>query len=171
MARKPKTEAEPPPDRPADKARRKGERPTDDEYAERVDYAYALLARRKRPSEIKRRMRAKWPGMPARTIQNYLARAREQIQANAAQGRAVLRADSLALYESGIDDDKVPFRDKVKAQERIDKLLGLEVQLPPLELLCGYLGISLEQLRERLGVDAGGPVPGVAPAAATPADA
>jgi hypothetical protein len=63
------------------------------------------------------------------------------------RGRQTHRAGALALYESMLADPNVAIRDKVKAQERIDKLLGLEDKSnqPPLEVILGQLPTQIAE--------------------------
>jgi hypothetical protein len=90
--------------------------------------------------------------------------AREALIADLTRGRQALRADALGFYESVLADPKVAIRDKVKAQERIDKLLGLEDKSnqPPLEVILGQLPTALADplrrlLAERVSIGGSGP--------------
>ena len=68
-------------------------------------------------------------------------------------GRQFHRANALAYYESVLADRTASHRDKTKAQERIDKLLGLEDKSnqPPLEVFLGQLpAVVSEPLRRVL---------------------
>src|SRR3989304_1107078 len=55
------------------------------------------------------------------------ARGRTIMLAEIARAKTELRAESLALYRAIIAEPKASNRDKIKAQERIDKLLALEI--------------------------------------------
>jgi hypothetical protein len=99
--------------------------PTDDEVEERVEFARGLLARHNRKSTVKRLMREKFGEMDARTIERYLSRARRRMLADIGRGRDDLRAESKAMYSSIISDNSANHFARLKAQERIDKLLGL----------------------------------------------
>ena len=84
--------------------------------------------------------------------------------ADLTRGRQTHRADALAFYESVLADPSRTVRDKVKAQERIDKLLGLEDKSnqPPLEVVLGQLPPAVADplrrlLAERVRPGGGGP--------------
>lgn len=88
-------------------------------------YVRELCDGRRHNGEIKRMAAAKF-GVKPRTIEHYLTEVRnERIEES---GRTVddHRADSFHFYISVLRDKKADPRDKIKAQERIDKLLGLE---------------------------------------------
>lgn len=138
---------------------RKPKHPTAAEMAARVEYARQLLAGGAYKSTIAAALRAKFGPLCARTVEVYLSRAREKIHAAAHDGRVELRCESLAFYRSIIADPKADHRDKLKARERIDKLLALELRLPPVEVLCEYLGFTPEQLAAAVASVAGRPVP------------
>jgi hypothetical protein len=84
-----------------------------------------MLLRRVPKSTIKRAFRTRFE-ISANTIEGYLGRAREAMLIDHSRGRLTHRAGSLAFCKSVLADAKVSVRDKVRAQERIDKLLGLE---------------------------------------------
>lgn len=132
-----------------------GRKPTNDEIAERIELCRSMLLRRVPKSTIKRAFRQRFGAdIDHGTIERYLTRAREVMLTDLTRGRQTQRANSLALYESVLADPAVTVRDKVKAQERIDKLLGLEDKSnqPPLEVLLGQLPTTIaEPLRGLLG--------------------
>jgi hypothetical protein len=102
-----------------------GEKPTKEQLEERIERTREMLASGLQKRVIKRRL-AKRYGVNPRTCETYLARARELIVQASGRARPEWRAESLAFYESVIADRLASTRDKVKARERIDKLLGLE---------------------------------------------
>jgi hypothetical protein len=102
----------------------RGRIPTE-ELEERIDFAYKLLCRRLYKSDIKRALKQRY-SMPARTCEDYIARARERIVAETGESKPEHRAKSLAFYESVLADPEEKAADRIRAQERIDKLLGLE---------------------------------------------
>ena len=125
-----------------------GRRPTVEELAERIEFCRSMLLRRVPKNTIKRALRAKFGGeISANTIEGYLGRAREALLADVGRGRHNHRANALGFYESIVADPKVAPRDKIKAQERIDKLLGLEdkTNQPPLEVVLGQLPAAVSQ--------------------------
>lgn len=92
---------------------------------EAVDLAESLLSRRYSKAFIKSQLKEKFDCC-ARTCERVLSRARERIIAASGADRTAHRQDALAFYNSIIRDDKANVREKIIAQERIDKLLGLE---------------------------------------------
>jgi hypothetical protein len=119
-----------------------GRRPTVDELAERTELCRSMLQRRVPKGTIKRAVRQRFGAdIDHATIERYLTRAREALLTDLTRGRQTHRADALGFYESVLADSKAAFRDKIKAQERIDKLLGLEDKSnqPPLEVVLGQL--------------------------------
>ena len=103
-----------------------GRRPTSAEITERIEFCRALLLKRQPKSTIKRLFRQRFGDVTARTIEDYLSRAREAILADVEATRQNLRDMQLASYESFVANPKVIDRDKLRALERIDKLMGLE---------------------------------------------
>src|SRR5262245_28000438 len=121
-------------------------RPTYAVMEERVELVRTLLLRRVSKSTIKKVMREKYrEDFSARTIEDYIARARQIIAENIGRGRQSMRAESLATYEAVIaSPESNPFA-KIKAQERINKLMTLEgdADAPDLEKLLALLPDSL----------------------------
>jgi hypothetical protein len=64
-------------------------------------------------------------GANRRTAQSYLARAKRALLEAARRSRDEHVADAYAFYCAVISDPNAKHADKLKAQERIDKLLGL----------------------------------------------
>ena len=124
----------------------KGRKPTTEEIAERIELCRSMLLRRVPKATIKKAFRTRFGAkLSHRTIERYLARAREALLADLTRGRQTHRADALGFYESVLADHTASLRDKVKAQERIDKLLGLEDKSnqPPLEVVLGQLPAAI----------------------------
>jgi hypothetical protein len=142
----------------------KGRRPTTEEVAERIELCRSLLLRRVPKATIKKAFRQRFGGdIDHTTIERYLLRAREAMLEDLTRGRQTHRAGALAFYESVLADHSASLRDKVKAQERIDKLLGLEDKSnqPPLEVVLGNLPTAIADplrrlLADRVRADAGG---------------
>lgn len=108
-------------------------KPTIDQYQARVDLCITLLATRMHKSQIKSAIRqfvAKQMGIDrevsARTCEEYLSRAREQMAERRKQTTDQHINNGLGLYEQLIRDSKTPHHVKLRAQERIDILLGIE---------------------------------------------
>jgi hypothetical protein len=144
----------------------KGRRPSVEEIAERIELCRSLLLRRVAKATIKKAFRQRFgTDIDHATIERYLTRAREAMLSDLTRGRQNHRAGALAFYESIFDDHTASVRDKVKAQERIDKLLGLEDKSnqPPLEVILGNMHPRFaEPLRRILadGVQPDGDRPG-----------
>lgn len=100
---------------------------------ERVDFCVELLANRFYKSQIKAAFRAKFgdktPGakpIAFTSIEVYLVRAREQMRKNLEQSQKEHAEKAVAFYEQIIRSSKTPYHVKVRAQERLDMILGLE---------------------------------------------
>lgn len=122
--------------------------------AERIEFIRSAIVKRKPKSVIKSEFTEKFGKVSPRTIERYLSRARELILSTAADSRDWFRAQSLALYGSILSGDKVKVRDRIKAQERIDKLLGLESKIPMTgleEFLASLPPEFVAELRRVLG--------------------
>ncbi len=91
----------------------------------RVKHVYEMLVAGKTKTEVKRYCKSEW-GVSARTCEDYLKRARESIFMELHQDQDSHRALSLSTYKAILSSDKSSQADKVRAQTRIDKLLGLE---------------------------------------------
>jgi hypothetical protein len=131
----------------------KGRKPTTEEVAERIELCRSMLLRRVPKSTIKKAFRQRFgQDIDHGTIERYLTRAREAMLDDLTRGRQTHRAGALAFYESVLADHTASLRDKVKAQERIDKLLGLEDKSnqPPLEVVLGQLPTAVSYPLRRL---------------------
>lgn len=96
-------------------------------------------------------------GLPApsgNSIERILSRAREALASRINKSRTDHRGEAYALYDSILNDPMASIKDKLYAQERIDKLLGLEVKQAdiPVEMdqkeaasrIMGILGINIK---------------------------
>jgi hypothetical protein len=127
--------------------RRAYHKPTTDELEERTEYVRTLLLQRHPTSVIKRLVRQRYRDLAARTIQNYIARARQLLLIDVHRAKVDQRALSLATYESIIAKSRASDVAIIKAQERIDKLLGLEERIPDdPRYLLEQLGIRPEEI-------------------------
>lgn len=99
-------------------------KPTQAELEERIEFTAKLLAARYFKGDIKRALVARY-SVDARTCERYLSRARELLIEWSGKSKDEHRNDALAFYESIIRSDASP-ADRMTAQGRIDKLLGLE---------------------------------------------
>ena len=71
------------------------------------------------------------------------------------KGKCDFRCESLAFYRAVLASPKATFTEKLKACERIDKLLGLEVKLPStpkaaMRGLAEALGFPIEEVRDQM---------------------
>lgn len=110
---------------PATDIATKAIRPTHKEHRERVAMCRALLGKCVHDGDIKRIVAAKY-GISKRSVERYLRSAREQMVAETGQPREVLQAESVEFYRTICQKKEAEDRDKIKARERIDKVLGLE---------------------------------------------
>jgi hypothetical protein len=101
-------------------------KPTREQKKARVKYAVALLSGAVHTREIVRRLGARY-GVCRRTSELYLARARAALVERTGRPVEQHRLDAFAFYESVIRDPEATVREKLLAQARIDKLLGLEL--------------------------------------------
>lgn len=101
-------------------------RTSDAELEERVELVRTLLCSRYPKYKIKRLLKERYDVCP-RTVENYLARARRELVEATGQGKDEHVADAYAFYLSILENRETATRDKLKAQERMDKLLGLEM--------------------------------------------
>jgi hypothetical protein len=122
---------------------------------ERVGFVQDLLAAGRRTSSIQQALRDRYGHLGHRQCGVYIARAREANLKALETPRSEAVADSYNFYRSVIADRTNKTRDRIDARTRIDKLLGLELKLPPLEVLCAHLGITVQQLVEFIGEFAG----------------
>lgn len=116
-------------------------KPTAEDQVEIEDLAYALLSAGLLKSQIKKQLRgwakkkekeiaARQPGvqiqMDARTVERYLARARERMVDESGKTKDELRADSLNFYLGIARDMTADPRSRIMARERVDRLYGLD---------------------------------------------
>ena len=106
-------------------------KPTQEEWDRRVDLTHRLLSKGLRKSDIITGVvtdcAKRGYDISRLTVRNnYLVSARKRILKEINEERLDQQASSLAFYKSVLSDLKASNRDKIKAQERIDKLLGLE---------------------------------------------
>lgn len=101
-----------------------------------IALAEALLARRHTKAEVKRLLKAAHERaakatatdqyLSARTCEKILTAARTSLADRIGKARGDLRNEAYLFYDSVLRDPGAKPLEKIKAQERIDKLLGLE---------------------------------------------
>jgi hypothetical protein len=109
------------------KKKRKKKRPTEEEYEEKIEYVVSLLSRRLLRGQVKAEYRKKYGPTYFRTIDEYIARAQNIIASRAEKGAEGHRCDALSVYENIVRTGT--YDQVIRAQERIDALLGLATNL------------------------------------------
>jgi hypothetical protein len=102
------------------------DRPTLAERRERLNFCVLMLQRHLYKSDIKRRMRTRYKGISARTIERYLSRARKVLVGRYRKLSANPKQDSVMFWLSLVQGPDTDIRTKMRARERLDKLLGLD---------------------------------------------
>jgi hypothetical protein len=101
-------------------------KPTRKSHLERVRLVADMLARGYRKLDIKLLVKKKF-GVTARTVENYLSHARRMLMEELGTTRHEQRAKSLDFYKSILKDtSNANTKERLQAQQRIDKILGLE---------------------------------------------
>ena len=95
---------------------------------DRTGIVAEMLSKGFRDGQIKRRLKAFY-GVSTRTAQRDLARAREELRQGLGGDLDSHRATSLDTYRACLRDDDCPHAVKVRAQEAIDRLLGLNAPM------------------------------------------
>lgn len=99
-------------------------RTSETELLERIELTEELLTRGFLESEIKRQLMGTY-SISARTVENYLCRARERMLSNLALGKDEHRASALAFYRSIIRSETSTISERLRAQQQICWMLGL----------------------------------------------
>ena len=102
-----------------------GRKPDKKEHQKRIKMCVELLTRGFRDGEIKREVSTRYDCSP-RTVERYLRRAREELALELGAPRAEHKARSLDQYRAILRTGGLAPALLIKAQERIDKLMGLE---------------------------------------------
>lgn len=100
-------------------------RPTKADHARRLELVRKLLLARCAKWEIKKVLYAQF-GIKARTAERYLSRARDQLLKELDRPKKDHVSDAYEFYVGIIRSKTATAREKILAQDRIDKLLGLE---------------------------------------------
>ena len=102
-----------------------GKRPTKQERRDRLEMARKLLSQRLSGGEAKRVMSRKY-NMSPRTVERYLRRARTLLLQASGKTASTHRSEAYNFYASIVGNPKEKTRERILAQQRIDKLLALE---------------------------------------------
>lgn len=98
------------------------------EVEERVDYTVTLLKAKLYPGEIKKVLKGKY-GVSARTCENYLSRARQILIEETDKTKEEHIADAYVTYNKVLRSKASSDKDKLLAQNSLNKLLGLNMPL------------------------------------------
>ncbi len=106
---------------------------SDKELRERHEAVAAALANGKSKGDIKRELGTKWDVCP-RTMENYIARAREILSewhdfAQGSDSRIELIAEVTKTFRDTMHAEKSSFRDKTDAAAKLAKLFGLDAPM------------------------------------------
>ena len=107
-----------------------GNKPTKKDYLGRIRLVADMMARGYRKADIKTVCRRRF-GVCYRTVENYISKARKFLLSELATTREDQKARALDLYRGVIRDSSgnVTVRERLIAQTRVDKILGLEEPL------------------------------------------
>lgn len=105
--------------------RKKGIRPTKAEYRARVHGALDLLQAGHVDTEIKRILSERY-NIHRNSVPRYLRRARDILLKQLGRPEEEHKAEAYYIYRGVLINEKSTTTERLKAQERIDKLLGLE---------------------------------------------
>lgn len=131
------------------KPRRKYHRAPPEEREERVQMVCGLLTRGVQKSLIKSAFRGKYGDISPRHMEVYISEARSRLREQVGVPVEELRGAAYALYCSVLQNEKATINQKLLAQERIDKLLGLELQVGNL-ILQQNNSVTLQQVMDEL---------------------
>lgn len=110
--------------------RKRGRRTTSNkQHGSIIDFVAMLLKRRARKSHIKRRVNEEFfkdNPVGARTIENYIARARILLIEISGKSKQDHRIDAILVYDSVITDPAATTAERLKAQEGLRQLLNLD---------------------------------------------
>lgn len=93
---------------------------------ERLDYVRELLAKGHHDGEI-RKLTAQKFGCAPRTVHRYLTTVRGNIREETGRDVTEMRGDSLEFYRGILTNPNASVRDKIRAREAMDKILGLNL--------------------------------------------
>lgn len=128
---------------------RRGRKPTRDEMRVRITAAVEMLAVKGwKKFQIKAAFKKQW-GCGPRTVERYLTKARAILRAEAGKSDEDHLSESYAFYKSVLANDKATLREKTKAQENLDKLLGLRKPFKVAQTDAAGNDIPDDELAER----------------------
>lgn len=139
------------------------------EVERRVSECRVALESHFTKGEIKKQMKEKY-GVDARTVENYLSRAREQIVQEVAETREYLRSQSVAVYRRILRSPDSTAKDKIMAQRQIDHILGLHAPWKVAQTDTDGKDISPDEARARVSDLARGVLNRIGASGASPVD-
>lgn len=102
-------------------------KPTREEKREIQQYVYHLLVDKAMyAGEIKDLVSAKYE-KSKRSVEPYISRARKKMREEAGKDKEDLRAESYHFYHKIANDPNALDKDRIRARERIDKLLAVDM--------------------------------------------
>ena len=101
-------------------------RPTDDELEEKVEFVMHLESLALKMGQIKREFRKQYGDTPHSTIVDYIGRARARMRESVKESREDITAKAINRYEGIFRDPAASPMERIRAQERIDKIHGIE---------------------------------------------
>lgn len=127
-----------------------GIKPTRAEMEDRIEFTRELLIAGFPKGQIKRQLREKFGEMSRKTCENYISRASKVTLADMNSNVSEQRAIALERYESIFSDPDATPIEKIKAQERIDRICGSEAAHRSEISGAGGKPIAIEDATERL---------------------
>lgn len=106
--------------------RKKYQKTTIAEYDERIQATMDCIVRGMTDWQIKKEIAERF-GQSTRTVEGYLRQARIRLVRSTGLETDELRQEQLARYFAVLDDVHLAPKDRLRALERIDKILGLEI--------------------------------------------
>lgn len=122
-----------------------GKRITREQQSQLVQAVKQLLSQGKHPSDIKRAINREYELSP-RSVERYITRARREMIDHLEAPTNQLRSESFVFYLTIINDSRSSQRERLRARERIDKLLGLDTP-PHLRDETAYKGLTAEVIK------------------------
>lgn len=119
------------------------------DVAERVESAKVLVNGRLHHSQVRRALMKTYDVSRAQA-DRYIKRAKELIAAEVGRPAQSHREDAYSFYRGILTDKNASIRDKIKAQERLDKLLGLEMPVKVARTDSDGNDIPLDQVASEL---------------------
>lgn len=123
-------------------------KPTNEEITERVHYVLDMLAGGRYKHEIVRTCKDRYD-VSTRTVEQYLSRARSLMVEKTEKPRDEWRFEQLRRYLEIGEDKSHSAVARVRALERIDKILGLEIHMPRHLQISGPDGGPIEHRSEQ----------------------